>query len=371
MKIPYVNLKRQFLEERKELLKVIDKSLLSGKYVTNSDQVKIFEEKVSKICGTKYCLSLNSGTDALTLGLHCLGVKRGDEVITTSNSFIASTAVIVHLGAIPVFVDVKNDQNINEELIEKKISKKTKAIMAVHLTGRMCNMRKIVQISKKYNIPIIEDAAQAIFSAYLGKKSGSYGKVGCFSSHPLKNLNSMGDGGYLVTDDKKIYEKIFDLRNHGMSNRNIVKNFGYVSRMDNLQAAILNYRLKNLKEIIRSRRKNFKIYAKNLNTKFIYFPEEKKEEFNTYHTFVIQVKHRDKLKRFLNSNKIETTIHYPIPIHMQPAYKKMNFKKQILPVTEKQAKTILTLPINQFITKRNIELICNKVNKFYEQKLYL
>ena len=303
--------------------------------------------------------------------MHTLGVKRGDEVITTSNSFIASTAVIIHLGAIPIFVDVKNDQNINEELIEKKITRKTKAIMAVHLTGRMCNMKKINQISKKYNIPVIEDAAQAIFSYYLGRKSGSYGKVGCFSSHPLKNLNSMGDGGYLVTNDKKIYEKIYDLRNHGMANRNVVRNFGFVSRMDNLQAAILNYRLTNLKNIINSRRDNFKLYNENLNTKYIFFPKEKKEEFNTYHTFVIQVDHRDKLKKYLSQNQIETSIHYPIPIHMQPAYKKMKFKKQPLPLTEKQAKRILTLPINQFLSKKEINLICNKVNNFYEKKLYL
>ena len=371
MKIPYINLKKQFSEERKELLKIIDSALSKGAHVTNNDQVKLFEKKISKICGTRYCVALNSGTDALTLGLHCLGIKKGDEVITTSNSFIASTAVIVHLGAIPVFVDVKKDQNINENLIEKKITKKTKAIMTVHLTGRMCNMKKIKQISDKYNIPIIEDAAQAIFSSYRNKKSGSYGKIGCFSAHPLKNLNAAGDGGYLVTNNKKIYERIYSLKNHGMNNRNIIKNFGYVSRMDNLQAAILNYRIKNLKKIISMRRANFEIYKKNLNVNFVFFPSEKKEEFNTYHTFVIQVDHRDKLKLFLKKNNIETAIHYPIPIHLQPAYQKINRKVQSLPITEYQSNRILTLPINQFLSKKNIKYICSKINSFYEKKLYL
>ena len=169
---------------------------------------KKFEKKISKLCKTKYCVALNSGTDALTLGLHLLGVRRGDEVITPPNSFIASTAVILHLGAKPIFVDVKDDQNINEKEIEKKITKKTKAIMPVHLTGRMCSMDKIMNISKKYRIPVIEDGAQSILSKYKGKMSGSWGDIGCFSTHPLKNLNASGDGGFITTNNKKIYDTI-------------------------------------------------------------------------------------------------------------------------------------------------------------------
>ena len=185
-----------------------------------------------------------------------MGVKRGDEVITPPNSFIASTAVIVHLGAKPIFVDVKSDQNIDEEKIESKISNKTKAIMPVHLTGRMCAMDKIMQISKKYNIPVVEDCAQSILSKYKNKMSGSWGQVGCFSAHPLKNLNACGDGGYLTTNDKFLYKRIKNLRTHGMDeSRDNVKSFGYVSRMDNLQAAILNFRIKELKNIIKKEEK--------------------------------------------------------------------------------------------------------------------
>ncbi len=365
MKISYVNLPQQYKVERKKLLSVIDKTLATGQYV-GGDQVKKFEEQISKLLKVKHCVALNSGTDALTLGLHAIGVRKNDEVITTPNSFIASTAVIVHLGAKPVFVDVKNDQCINPSLIEKAITKKTKAIMVVHLTGRVCEMDKILKISRKYKIPIIEDAAQAIGSKYKGKMAGSIGEVACFSAHPLKNLNALGDSGYLTTNSKKIANFLKDVRNHGMTKRNKVKNFGYVSRMDNLQAAILNFRLKNLAKINNKRRINAKFYMNNLNKKFIFMPKEDSNEFNTYHTFVVQVANRDKLKKYLEKKGIETSIHYPIPIHLQPAAKKLGYKLGDFKVTETQSKKILTLPVNQFLKKNELKKICKEINNFYE-----
>ena len=365
MKIPYVNIQKQYESEKKQLLKIIDNVLISGKWVGGSEVDK-FENNISKICKTKYCVSLNSGTDALTLALHLLGVKRGDEVITPPNSFIASTAVIVHLGAKPIFVDVKSDQSIDEKKIEEKITNKTKAIMPVHLTGRMCSMDKIINISKKYKIPVIEDCAQSIMSKYKNKMSGAWGDVGCFSAHPLKNLNAIGDAGYLTTNNKNIYDKIKNLRTHGMEeSRDNVKNFGYVSRMDHLQAAVLNFRLNNLKKVINLRRKNADIYLENLNLEKIYFPIEKKDEFNTYHTFVIQVDDRDKLKKYLKKKGVETAIHYPMPIHLQTASKFLGYKKGSFPETEKQSKHILTLPINQYLTKNEILYICKTINNFY------
>jgi dTDP-4-amino-4,6-dideoxygalactose transaminase len=367
MIIQYVNLANQYRLEKKKLLKIIDKVLLKGTYV-GGDEVELFEKNVAKFCNTKYCVALNSGTDALVMALHCLGVRRGDEVITTPNSFIASTAVIVHLGAIPVFVDVKNDQNIDPNQIEKKITKKTKVIMPVHLTGRMCEMDKIMSIAKKYNLKVVEDAAQSIGSMFNEKKSGSYGDVGCFSAHPLKNLNAMGDSGYLTTNSKKISELVKSLRSHGMTNRNIVNNFGYVSRMDNLQAAILNFRLKNLKNIIEKRRRNAGLYFKYLDKNNIYFEEENNKEFNTYHTFVIQVNNRNKLKNYLIKKGISTAIHYPIPIHLQPAAKKLNYKKGDFERTEEQAGRILTLPINQSLKKEQIIFIAKAVNSFFDDK---
>jgi len=365
MLIPYVNIDKQYFKEKKELNKIFNKVLSSGQYV-GGKYIDEFEKNMSKYCNTKYCVSLNSGTDALVLALHILGVRRGDEVITTPNSFIASTAVIVHLGATPVFVDVLDDQNINPNLIEEKITNKTKAIMPVHLTGRVSRMSKILKIAKKYNLKVIEDAAQSVGSMYKNKKSGSFGDIGCFSAHPLKNLNAVGDAGYLTTNSKNIYDRIKDLRNHGMSNRNIVKNFGYVSRMDNLQAAILNYRLKNLKNTILKRRENAEIYREMIKTKEVILPLETKEEFNTYHTFVIQVANRNKLKKYLKSHGIDTSIHYPIPIHLQPAAKKLGYKKGDFKMTEFQANRILTLPINQFLTNKEIKFISKKINLFYK-----
>ena len=365
-KIPYVNLSAQWQSEKNQLLKIIKRIMESGQYVEGEEIIK-FEKNLSKFCGTKYCVALNSGTDALICGLLSLGVKKGDEVITPPNSFIASTAAIVHIGAIPRFVDVMDDQNIDPKKIEKSINSKTTAIMSVHLTGRMSKMKEIYNISKKYKIPVIEDAAQAIGSSYKKIKSGNWGDVGCFSTHPLKNLNACGDGGFIVTNKKKIHDLIKSIRNHGMLNRNKVERFGSVSRMDNLQAAILNFRLNNLKKIISMRQKNVKLYKENLDLKNIYLPKDEPEQFNTFHTFVIQVSNRDQLKKFLEKKGIYTSIHYPIPIHLQPASQKFKYKLGDFPKTEEQAKKIITLPINQFVSKKEILYICKMINYFYNR----
>jgi len=362
MKIPYVNLSYQSSKIKNELVSIFKKVLKDGEYV-GGKEVEKFEKNISKFCKSKYAVALNSGTDALTLALHVCGVRRGDEVITTPNSFIASTAVIVHLGAKPIFVDVLPDQNIDPDKIEKAITKKTKCIMPVHLTGRVADMLKIVKIAKKYNLKIIEDSAQSIGSKLNNIYSGTFGDIGCFSAHPLKNLNAIGDAGYLVTNNLKYYKKIKDLSNHGMTNRNKVKSFGYVSRMDNLQAAILNFKLSSLNKIILQRRKNFQIYKDNLSNK-IFFPLEKKIEFNSYHTFVIQVNKRDALKKYLSKKGVDTSIHYPIPIHMQPAAKKLGYKKGDFPITEKQSKKIISLPIHQNLKGNEIIRICWLINKF-------
>ena len=365
MKINYVNLAQQWAEDKIGLLKIIDQTLSTGKFV-GGEQVDIFEKNIAKICGCKYAVGLNSGTDALTLALHLAGVRRGDEVITTPNSFIASTSVIVHLGARPVFIDVLPDQNINYNLIKKKITKKTKVIMPVHLTGRLCEMDPIMKLANKFGIAVIEDAAQAIGSKYNNKKAGSFGFAGCFSAHPLKNLNAMGDAGYLTTNNYNVYKKIKDISNHGMTNRNIVKNFGYVSRLDNIQAAILNYRLKKLDKIIFLRRRNASLYKSLIKTENIFIPEEKRNQFNTYHTFVVQIyNNREKLISFLKKNGIGTSIHYPIPIHLQPAAKFLGYKKNDFPEAEKQSKQILSLPIHHQLKLKEIEYISKKINEFF------
>ena len=365
MKIPYVNLSYKH-KSKKELISIFEKVLDKGQFV-GGEEIDLFEKKIAKLCGTNYAVALNSGTDALTLALHLLGVRRGDEVITPPNSFIASTAVIVHLGAKPVFVDVLSDQNIDPKKIQNVITKKTKVIMPVHLSGRMSQMDKIMSIAKKNNISVVEDAAQSVGSKYKNKMSGSYGDFGCFSAHPLKNLNALGDSGYLTTNSFKYYKKIKSLSNHGMENRNIVKNFGHVSRMDNLQAAFLNYKLKNLNKVIEQRRKNALIYMKGLDRRFVFFNNETKDEFNTYHTFVVQVSSRNKLKKYLLDKGIGTSIHYPVPIHLQPASKFLGYKKGDFKNTEMQSQKILTLPVNEGLSDSEIKFICKNINYFYEK----
>ena len=368
MKIPYINLKSQWINEREKLLPILEKAFLDSQYI-NGDEVSKFEKNIAKFCGSKFALALNSGTDALTIGLYMLGVRKGDEVITPPNSFIASTSAIVHLGAKPVFADVLPDQNINPEEIKKKITKKTKAIMPVHLTGRVCDMKAIMKLSSKYKIPVIEDAAQAVGSSYYGKRSGTFGHVGCFSAHPLKNLNACGDGGFLVTNNYKIYSQAKLLINHGLKNRNLSKDFGYVSRMDTIQAAILNFRLRGLKNVIKKRRANAQYYISNLNRNFYKIPKEEKNQYNSYHTFVVQTEKRNKLIKFLKKFGIGVAVHYPIPIHLQEASRKFSYKKGDFPITEYQAKEILSLPIHQNLSKKELNYIVKKLNFFAENNL--
>ena len=366
-KIKRVDLVKQWKKERSRLLPLIIQSFESGEYI-GSEEIEKLEKKIAKYCGTKFAVCTNSGTDSLTLALYLLGVRKGDEVITPPNSFIASAATIVHLGAKPVFADVKKDQLIDPSEIEKKITKKTKAIMVVHLCGRIADMKNIIKISNKYNLPIVEDAAQAIGSKYYGKKSGSFGEFGCFSAHPLKNLNACGDSGFITTNNKKHYKKLKILINHGLENRNMSSSFAFVSRMDTLQATILNFRLKNLNEKIVKRRKIASIYFEKLKNLPILLPTEEKGEYNSYHLFVIQTKKRKELQRFLKMNKIETGIHYPIPIHLQKAAKYLNYKQGSFKNTEIQSKRILSLPINENLNTKEVNFICKKIRYFFVNK---
>ena len=365
MSVPYVDLAAQWQDEKKDLLPIIESVMSSGQFV-GGEAVEHFEHKAAELCGTQYCVALNSGTDALVLGLLALGVCAGDEVITPPNSFIASTAAIVHLKAKPVFVDVQPDQNIDPNQIEKAITPKTKAIMVVHLTGRIADMSAILKIADSHNIPVIEDAAQSVGSKYSDRPSGSIGKIGCFSAHPLKNLNACGDAGFVTTDDTNIAKLVRLSRSHGLADRNTVEQFGSVSRMDTVQAAILEYRLSKLAQMIESRRKNAEIYRELLHSSPVYIPEEHELEFNTYHTFVIQCDRRNELRNYLLEQGIETAIHYPVPIHLQPAASYLGYIKGDFPVTEAQSQRILTLPIHQYLQENTIINISNCIKAFYK-----
>ncbi len=366
MKIKRLDLKKQWISEERKLLPIVKNVLSSGIYV-GGKYINSLEKKLAKYCGTKYAICTNSGTDALTLALHVSGIKRGDEVITQSNSFIASASCIAHLGAIPVFADVDINRRLDPKDLEKKITNKTKAIIPVHLCGDISNMSLILNIAKKYNLKVIEDSAQSIGSRLKNKHSGSFGDLGCFSAHPLKNLNATGDSGFVVTNNKMYNDKIKLLINHGLKSRGNSKFFGYVSRMDNLQAAILEYRLKSLNKKISVRRRNAKLYISELKELPIKMPLESKNRTHSYHLFVIQTKNRNRLKDFLSVNGIETDIHYPVPIHKQEVYSS-NSKKISLYNTEQQSKQILSLPIHEYLKKKEILYICKKIKKFFDEK---
>ncbi len=367
-KVPYINLSAQWEDERTELLPLIEKVLSSGSYV-GGESIDRFETAVAEYCGTRFAVALNSGTDALVCALHVLGIGKGDEVITPPNSFIASTAAIVHTGATPVFVDVKRDQNLDPSLIEAALTDKTRAIMPVHLTGRLADMSAINAIAMRHNLYVIEDAAQSIGSKWNGQTSGSLGVIGCFSAHPLKNLNACGDGGFVTTDNEDFASQIHLFRNHGLVDRNNVEQFGMVSRMDALQAEILTYRLGRLPAVIEARRRNARIYHETLDPELVFFPLERDCEFNTYHTFVIQSERRDELRQDLRSRGIETAIHYPVPIHLQPAASGLKYDEGDFPVTERQARRILTLPVNQFLAEGDIRYVAESVNELAGQRL--
>jgi dTDP-4-amino-4,6-dideoxygalactose transaminase len=365
--IPYVDLAAQYAEERDALLPIIDRVMAAGQFV-GGEPIEALERALAPVCGTAHVVALNSGTDALILGMAALGIGPGDEVITPPNSFVASTAAIVALGARPVFADVLDDQNIDPAAVAKAVTARTKAIMPVHLTGRIADMDAIAEIAARHDLKIVEDAAQAIGSRYRDRPSGSFGDVGCFSGHPLKNLNACGDAGFVTTNDAKVAETVRLMRNHGLADRNTVTRFGSVSRLDTLQAAILNFRLTRLPGIVERRRANAAHYRRLLDPELVFLPPERQHEFNTYHTLVIQVDHRDALQSHLTQAGVGTAIHYPIPIHLQPAAASLGHKTGDFPVTERQAELILTLPIHPWLSVDDVAFVCTTVNEFLAER---
>jgi dTDP-4-amino-4,6-dideoxygalactose transaminase len=361
-----VDFQAQYEQEKDEIHQCVERVFSRGDFV-GGQAVGELEERLAKYCNVDHVIAVNSGTDAIALALKALEIGPGDEVITPPNSFIASTAAIVEVGAIPVFADVLPDQNIDPVAVEKAITPKTRAIMAVHLTGRLAQVNTLSALAEKYNIPLLEDAAQAIGSRLKGKASGSFGKVACFSTHPLKNLNAAGDGGFLTTCDQGIAEYIRRLRNHGHISRNSVLHWGSVSRMDTLQAELLKFRLKKIDDVIETRRNNALLYMELLGNKEIFVPPVDCMESHSFHTFVIQVPQRDALQVYLRERGVETVVHYPVPIHLQPAAKNLGYTGGQFPNTEQQAERILSLPIHQFLKNEQIRYVAESVLEFYER----
>lgn len=362
--IPYVNLKRQHAVIKDEILEAVSNVINHANFILG-EEVTRFEENIARYCGTKYAVGVNSGTDAMFLSLKAYHIGQGDEVITVPNSFLSTASVVVAAGAKPVFVDVREDMNINPELIEKSITKKTKAIIPVHLTGKPADMEPITEIAETHNLFVIEDAAQAMGAEYKKEKVGALGDAGCFSLHPLKTLNACGDGGIVTTNDERLYKTLIQLRNIGLKNRDESDIWGYNSRLDTVQAAILNVKLKYLDHWTEQRIKNAEYYIKHLQG-FVKVPANSEDGKSVYHTFVIQTEKRNKLQKYLEQHGIGTKIHYTIPIHLQRAAQILGYKKGDFPVCEKLVGMILSLPVYQGLTEDELGYVVDNVQSFFD-----
>lgn len=365
MEVKYLDLSKQFNDEG--LWTALKEQFETCQFVLGPE-VEKFESNFAKLCQTPYALGVNSGTDALFLALKALDIGSGDEVITAPNSFIATAGAIVAAGARPVFVDVEADYSINVNLIEAAVTDKTRAILPVHLTGNPADMPKIMDIARRKNLHVIEDAAQAVCASINDRPVGSFGDAGCFSLYPLKNLGVCGDGGALTTRSEDIFKKAKSLRNHGLINRDEIECFGYNSRLDTLQAVIANQMMFNLEDITRTRQKNASIYDNQLSglDDFVVLPPKRDGVIQVYHTYVIQVKNRAELIIYLNEHGVETKIHYPIPIHLQKPCQALGYKKGDFPVCEAQAETILTLPVHQYLAEEQIYYAADMIKEFYK-----
>ena len=366
-KIKHNYLSEQF-KDYKAILKKFEKIIKNNDF-TLGREVDIFENNIKKLLRQKYVVAVGSGTDALMLSLKCLGIKEGDEVITTPYTFYATIGAIVTAGAKPVFVDVTDDYNIDPKKIEKKITKKTKAIMPVHWSGKVCEMNKILKISKKYKIPIVEDSCHGILAKYKNKLAGSFGDFGCFSLHPLKNLNVWGDGGFVVIKKKEHFKKMMLLRNHGLQGRNKNIIFGYNSRLDTLQACVANHLLKKIRLITNMRIKNAIKYDKNLNTIDGLIIKKRdtnfKEVYHLYEFRIKNIKFRNNLVNYLIKHKIDAKIHYPVPMHLQPAAKNYKYQKGDFPNAEKIANSTISLPVHEFVNENQLRYIVKTIKKFF------
>lgn len=365
MKIPFASFEVMHNEIRKELDNVYNK-VLDSNYFIQGEECKKFEEEYAAYCNARYCVGVATGLDAIYLLLKAMDIKEGDEVIVPSNTFIATALAVSYVGATPIFVEPNIDTyNINVDLIEEKINSKTKAIIAVHLQGRPADMDSINLLAKKYNLYVIEDAAQAHGALYKGKKVGSLSDAAAFSFYPGKNLGALGDGGCIVTNNKKISDKVRALGNYGSDYKyhHIYK--GTNSRLDELQAAFLRCKLPYLDKWNNDRKKIAHRYITEIKNPLITLPLRNDEIFDhIYHVFAIRCEKRDELESYLNIMGIGTVKHYPVPMHLQEAYKDLNIPQGSLPVAEKISSTILSIPMYFGMTDQEISYVINTINDF-------
>lgn len=359
--IPLVDLQAQYHSIKDEIDGAVAEVIESGHFILGPN-VKALEEEIASCCGARYAIGVASGTDALHLSLLALGIGRGDEVVTTPFTFVATAEAISQTGATPVFVDIDPfNYNINPSQIEDKISSRTKAIIPVHLYGQSADMDAILKIAKRYNLLVVEDCAQAIGAEYRGKKVGSLADAGCFSFYPSKNLGAYGDGGMVLTNNPETAKKIRMLRTHGSKNKYYHSILGFNSRLDELQAAILRVKLKYLDHWIKMRQQKARIYDQMLANLPVVTPQVAKGCTHTYNHYTIRSEKRDLIQERFKENQISCATYYPLPLHLQNIFADLDYSANSLPESEKASREVLSLPMYPELKEEQIKYIASIV----------
>jgi len=362
MKVKSVDFQKEYGILKGELDNAYSRVMNSGIYITGPE-VSNFEKEFARYCGSKYCVGVGNGLDALHLALRALGIGKGDEVIVPSNTYIATWIAVSITGAVPVPVEpLENTYNIDPGLIKRAITHKTKAILPVHLYGQPADMDSILDIAERHDLKVIDDAAQAHGATYKGRRVGSLADITCFSFYPTKNLGAIGDGGAITTNDITLAEDIRMLRNYGESKKYLNKIIGYNSRLDELQAAFLRVKLKHLDEMIRKKKSIAERYLDEISNSSIVLPYYMEGVVHAWHQFAIRSNARDNLRLYFHQEGIETLIHYPIPPHLQESYR--HVLSMPFPIAEKIAKEILSLPISWILEEDSVQYVIDKANRF-------
>lgn len=361
MKITPNRLDRGFNMYKDEYEQKALEVLRSGWYVLGRE-VRCFEEEFAQYLGAGYCVGLASGLDALWIALRALGIGPGDEVIVQGNTYIASVMGITINGAVPVFVEPDCCFHLDAARIEEKITQRTKAIMVVHLYGQASDMDAVMEVARRHNLRVVEDCAQSHGAGFRGKMTGTFGDIGCFSFYPTKNLGAFGDGGAIVTDDQEIADWVRVFRNYGSEKRYYNRMVGANSRLDELQAGLLRVRLSHLGELGKKRMKVCSRYLEGIRNEKIILPKLREGAGHVWHQFVIRTGQRGELMDYLESCGIETVIHYPVPPHLSEAYRYLGLGKGSLPITERYADEVLSLPLYDGMTQEELEYVIDVIN---------
>ncbi|CAD6875089.1 DegT/DnrJ/EryC1/StrS family aminotransferase [Methylomonas fluvii] len=362
--VPYVGLKQEFEKRKNELLAAFVNVGESASYILRED-VKHFEVAVTKLLGVRHAIAVNSGTDALFLALKALNIGRGDEVITVAHTFVATISAIVHSGAKPILVDIADDFNMSVELLRQAIGPSTKAIIPVHMNGRCCDMRSILAVAEEHDLSVIEDAAQSMGAQVDGVYAGNFGVINAFSLHPMKNLHCYGDGGFITTNDSNLADRLLRMRNHGQSESRELLEFGFNSRLDNLQAALLNVNFKYFHEDTERRRAIALRYHSRLsNCEALKLPRPPQNDayFDVFSSYPIRCVNRDKLRSHLFNKGIECFTHWDKPLHKNS---KIWSEKHALPMTESVSREVLSLPMHPFLSDEQCDYVISVIREFF------